>query len=167
MQPDIFCPECKTYVGPNPECSCGWKRPQPLPSSGRPYWSIETPYPVASLTLLETTRGPLVLAGLGERGEVQGGMLALDPLSGQELWFYSTPGVVEGGAALLGDWLVFGDEAGNLHALDLDGKLLWRNPISVGGAIRTSPLPDSHNDVVVYVSTASREVLSLDIRRPS
>jgi len=163
MEP-IFCPQCQAYLGPRPACTCGWTRSRPLPASGQLDWQVEAGGPVAALSLAFFDSGALLLVSLGRRGEPGGGLLALDPRNGEERWRYRTPAAVEGSAVQVRDRLLFGDEAGHLHALDAGGRPVWAAPLELGSPLRT-PAPDPDDEVLTYVTTASGTVAALDARR--
>ncbi len=75
----------------------------------------------------------LVQAGQPSRGQ----LLAIDPAGPRVAWEYSTKRQIEATAVIGDDGAIyFGDNAGELHAVDSDGKKLWK--IEVGSAVRSA-----------------------------
>ncbi len=161
--PAIFCPTCSSYLGSRRDCRCGWTRPQALPEPGRPLWSAAAPRPVLALAVADLPQaGPLLLASLGARGEAGGGLLALDPSSGEQRWLHQTPAAVEGGAARAGSLFLCGDEEGHLYALDPAGRPAWNSNLE--GAVRAAAAVDPADQVQAYFATTNGMLACLDAR---
>jgi outer membrane protein assembly factor BamB len=169
MQPPIFCQDsaCGAFIGAKPGCTCGWSRAEPLPAPGQPLWTAEAGGPVATLSLVEAPDGALLLAGLGQRGEGPGALLALDPATGLEGWRFTTAGLPQAAVVSVASRLVLGDEAGYVYALDACGRPAWPQPLSMGAAVRWAVTPDPANDVLVYAAPNWGGLTSIDVRRGS
>lgn len=161
--PTIFCPRCGTYLGRRPTCTCGWERPHPLPLPGKSHWQVQAGVPVSALRLVSAPAGRLLLVSLGRRGDSEGGVLALDPTTGEKRWIYRTEAPVVAAATQAGGRLLVGDEAGHLHALDVEGNAFWE--VSLDGAVRAAPASDPVDEVLVYVATDAGNISAVDVRQ--
>lgn len=134
MLPDLFCPNCPTYLGPSASACpvCGEQRPAAgdLPAPGQPLWQTRLPGPARG-ALLASQR---VIFSWGQRGR-SGGLTALDRQSGLLAWSLETPGPIEGGLVCEGQRLYFGSlgHPAELYALDpASGQIVWRQPLRGG-----------------------------------
>lgn len=75
----------------------------------------------------------------------------------EESWRYGTEGFVDASVISAGDRLIVGSWDGTIAALDLGGRLLWRQPL--GDVVDATPAWDGQ---ALYVQTWGRELFALD-----
>lgn len=73
--------------------------------------------------------------------DLNGRVFSLDIASGKQNWDAAQSDAIVAGLLLAGDQLYVATEAGNLIALDRDGKTVWEK--SVGGKVYTTPVASS------------------------
>lgn len=102
--------------------------------------------------------GIVVLATTDNGAGDQGGLVALDLVTGAERWRFLTPAPAVGAAAIEGDTVVVVTKTGELHAVGLaDGLLRWRRVVSEGRPTFEASLwaPPTISDGLVYVALQS------------
>ncbi len=111
--------------------------------------SLGSPVIASGVVVVSTTDN-----GAGD----QGGLVALDLVTGVERWRYRTPGPAVGAAAIEGDIVVVATKAGEVHAVGLaDGTLRWRHIASEGAPTFEASLwaAPTIADGLVYVALQS------------
>ncbi|MBT3392341.1 MAG: PQQ-binding-like beta-propeller repeat protein [Chloroflexi bacterium] len=135
MLPEIFCPNCQTYLGPlAAQCACGWQRTLPSPAPGEALWQAQIPGPAQHVAFT----GNLVIFSWGQRRAGAGGLAAFHRRTGQPAWMFPAKHAIIGGLTPSNGKLYFatlgflGGDA-RLYCLDRDtGKELWSSGVSGG-----------------------------------
>ncbi len=124
-----------------------------------PVWRADVGLPLTSSPCLVPLRSaPAVVFGYGGRSGSHGGIVILDIETGAEIYRLEVGAGVEGGAAQVGQAIVFGDQQGCIHCLDLDLlKETWT--AAARGAVAATPLVDGDT---IYVGTTLGEIVVLD-----
>ena len=158
----LFCPQCRTYLGRQTACPCGWTRPESVTHPGQPCWQAQLPASVVGPILL-TPQGKAALVGYGSRSGEVGGLACVELESGKVRWQHDVGASVEGGAALArGRIVLFGDTQGRLHGLYLTSGLPAWEPLSLDGPITAAPLV--MQEVRACAGTARGTLYCLDWR---
>jgi outer membrane protein assembly factor BamB len=104
---------------------------------------------------------PLLVDGKAIVGDGSGTVSAFDLSTGQRKWSVTMAGAVRGGAAFDGEQIYVVGESGEAAALDLQGRVVWRQTITgrtgEGEQLRVFAAPVVAGDVVV-VSLVREEV---------
>lgn len=91
--------------------------------TGQLHWELRPAQWIGASPLVDKGQ---VLVGI-EYGEMGGGLIAVDAISGRQLWEAPAGNYVHSGACLAGSRVCFGCNDGIVRAVDRDsGKLLWR-----------------------------------------
>jgi len=173
----IFCGTCSAYFPAGATCpTCGQARPPLLTPSvpGTALWQAELPGSIGVRLAYTERRGCAYLLvpwyhhpqGTDERPP-DGGLMALDPATGQTVWTCPLGAAVEGGAAVSRDVVYvgagqrgLGAGTGWLAALALaTGEELWRVPAA--GVVRSTP---AHDEARVYVTAGDGALHTLSAR---
>ncbi|MFW0860144.1 MAG: PQQ-binding-like beta-propeller repeat protein [Dehalococcoidia bacterium] len=105
---------------------------------------------------------PLVSEGRIFIGAFNGKVYALDALTGEMRWGFTTGGPIVGSPAIAGNALIVGSSDGKLYALNVrDGTLLWDKPFASGGKIWSDPVISRN---LVFFGNLARRLYAVDIR---
>ena len=103
---------------------------------------------------------PVVADGRAVVGAESGAVLALDLVTGDELWRASVAGRVRSGLAVVDGVVVVGDGGGSLRAFTLeDGDGLWSLELGASVRSRIAVLGDA-----AFVATVAGEVWSVEVK---
>jgi outer membrane protein assembly factor BamB len=122
------------------------------PGTGRLRWERRSPGAPAT-GAFHFPRGPLALV---EPGAVTG----LEPATGDVAWRFTAPGAARSWAAIFGAVLVTGSDAGFLHGLDAEGRLLWR--VRAPGPILRAPVAWGRLCLAVCETASGPALLAVD-----
>ena len=148
--PDLFCPTCRRYLGPAPECACGYERPAPLPAPGAPLWRCVPGGPLRGAPALD--EGGLYVAG-------KEGVLCALTRDGALRWTSQPIGApIRQTPVIAAGRVIVGTESGEIVACRTDdGTVAWRAPT---GAPATGGLAVARG--TVYVGDAYGRLHALD-----
>jgi outer membrane protein assembly factor BamB len=95
-----------------------------------------------STRFMDVDSTPLYYRGLIFVSDYSTGVYALEPKDGSTRWRYDVEGA--GSVAARGSRLYFTAAKAGLHALDIDGHLLWRQALSEGGELSRPEIVDRY-----------------------
>ncbi|HBF41220.1 MAG TPA: hypothetical protein DDW19_05465 [Anaerolineaceae bacterium] len=125
------------------------------PDNGNSIWS----YPENGSASRIFLAAPTVSTDQVIAGDYVGGLVSLNAKDGSENWTFSEAKGKYVGSALATDTMIIAPNAdGNLYALDLQGKLVWK--FAANNAFWSQPVTDSQN---VYASSLDHYLYAVDL----
>jgi outer membrane protein assembly factor BamB len=76
-------------------------------------------------------------------------LYAVNADNGRLIWKFKTNGPIDGGPEIAGDRVLFGSFDCNLYCLDLQGRLLWKFPTSMGTPSRIEFVSPKEEEITV------------------
>jgi outer membrane protein assembly factor BamB len=121
-------------------------------ADGKPKWT----YTVKS----GWEASPLVVGGRVYVGDMDGIFHCISAETGQKIWTFDVESgqPIHAGANILGDRIVFGDDAGNIVCVTTDGKKAWQ--VQAGDRINSAP---AIGNGMAYVSGCDAQLRGISI----
>ena len=161
MLPEIFCPNCQTYLLPSTaQCACGWRRAISPPTPGEALWQAKIPGPAQHVVFADD----LAIFTWGQRRAAKGGLAAFHAHTGQLTWAFETAHAVIGSITPFNGRLYFatlgfmGGEA-RLYCIESStGEEIWSSAVS--GGVWGQPLL---REACIYLGSDDGRVSAFDL----